>query len=243
MLPALAQERDHQPQPAMAEQLFALANQTRSRMGRGSLEWDQSLADAAMKHCQRMAVEGPLSHRYNGELDLTARAAQAGAHFSLIEENIAIGPYPATIHQEWMNSQGHRENLLNPDIDRIGVAVISARGVLYAVADYSKGVVQKNQAQVESTIGSMIRARGVALVSDPRLARAACAADHGAPRGPNGEEPGFVMRWQDSDLSHLPSALEQRLSSGQYRRAAVGSCEAHNTEGAFTTYRLAVLLY
>ena len=31
---------------------------------------------------------------------------------------------------------GHRTNLLNPEVDRVGVAVVATRGVLYAVADY-----------------------------------------------------------------------------------------------------------
>jgi uncharacterized protein YkwD len=52
------------------------------------------LAAAARRHCLRMAAEGPISHRYEGEPDLSERAAQAGAHFSLIEENVAVGPDP-----------------------------------------------------------------------------------------------------------------------------------------------------
>ena len=36
-----------------------------------------------------------------------------------------------------MQSPGHRENLLNPEVDHVGIAVVYARGVLYAVADYS----------------------------------------------------------------------------------------------------------
>src|ERR1700749_3302339 len=71
------------------EKIFALANQARAVQGLPALKWDPALAQAALRHCQRMSVEGPIAHRYNGELDLTERAAQAGAHFSLIEENIA----------------------------------------------------------------------------------------------------------------------------------------------------------
>ena len=39
-----------------------------------------------------------------------------------------------------MHSPGHRSNLLSPDVDHVGVAVVAARGVLYAVADYSRAV-------------------------------------------------------------------------------------------------------
>ena len=44
------------------------------------------------------------------------------------------------IHDEWMQSPGHRTNLLNPDVDHVGVAVVESRGVLYAVADYERAV-------------------------------------------------------------------------------------------------------
>src|ERR1700676_4136986 len=89
-LTADAQRGERTPQPAKAEQLFAMANATRAQEGRGRLIWDEALAEAAMNHCMRMAAEGPISHRYGGEPDLTARAGEAGEHFSLIEENIAV---------------------------------------------------------------------------------------------------------------------------------------------------------
>src|SRR5271165_1826750 len=126
-----------QPQ---AEQLFVLANQARAAQGVGPLKWDPALAAAALQHCQRMAQEGQIAHRYGGEPDLTARAGQAGAHFSLIEENVALGSYVGSIHDGWMQSQGHRANLLNPDADRAGIAVVASRGVFYAVADYARAV-------------------------------------------------------------------------------------------------------
>ncbi len=240
---AYAQGGERQPQPAKAEQLFALANETRARAGLGRLEWDQSLADAAMKHCMRMALEGPISHRYAGELDVASRAGEAGAHFGLIEENIAVGSYAARIHQGWMESPGHRANLLNPEIDRIGVAVVSAQGVLYAVADYAHGVAAMTPAQVEGKVGELIRVSGVSIRHDTTDARATCRLDTGIPQLAGVDRPQFVMRWQDSDLSRLPGTLTAKLASGHYRQAAIGSCPARNSEGAFTVYRVAVLLY
>jgi hypothetical protein len=231
------------PQPAKAEQLFAMANQTRAQEGRGRLVWDQALADAAMKHCMRMAAEGPISHRYGGEPDLTARAGEAGAHFSLIEENIAVGPYPGSIHQSWLNSPGHRANLLNPEIDRVGIAVVAAQGVLYAVADYARAVPVLSPGQVEGAVAGLLRAKGIKVRREAAEARAACRMNHGLPPGNGGEMPRFIMRWQDSNLDHLPPRLDESLDSGQYRQAEVGSCPAQDTQGAFTVYRVAVLLF
>ena len=239
---APAQRGESVPQPAKAEQLFAMANATRAQEGRGRLVWDQALADAAMKHCVRMVFEGPLSHRYGGEPDLSSRAGDAGAHFSLIEENIAIGPYPGSIHQGWLDSPGHRENLLNPEIDRVGIAVIAARGVLYAVADYSRAVAVLSQSQVEAQVGSLLRARGISLLRENGDARAACRLEKGLPSD-GANTPSFVMRWQDANLDQLPPRLVESLASGRYHRAAVGSCPPRGAEGSFTVYRIAVLLY
>jgi uncharacterized protein YkwD len=250
-LPAVAAAQWNSPAPnegsaglqGVSEQIFALANQARAQAGVGPLEWDPALAEAALLHCQRMAAEGPIAHRYGGEPDLSARAAQAGAHFSVIEENVAVGTSAGAIHDEWMQSPGHRANLLSPDVDRMGVAVVAARGALYAVADYSRAVQQLNAAQVEARVAALIRVSGVAILRDPSVARAACAMDGGMPPTAGGAMPRFVMRWQAGDLDQLPQALVDKLASGNYRQAAVGSCPAQISEGSFTAYRVAVLLY
>jgi len=226
-----------------AWQIVVLANQARAASGAGPLKWDPALAEAARRHCLRMAEEGEIAHRYGGEPDVTSRAGQAGAHFSLIEENVAVGPDPYTIHDAWMHSAGHRANLLNPEVDRVGVALVASRGTLYAVADYGRAVAVLTQAEVEAAIARLIHAAGVAVLRDPTDARAACEMDRGMPATLSGAEPRFVMRWQEADLSQLPKPLSERLATGDYRTAAVGSCAPQNVEGAFTVYRVAVLLY
>jgi hypothetical protein len=239
LAPAQTAARPGNLQPE-AEQLLALANRARASAGVVPLHWDPALAAAARQHCLRMAAEGPIAHRYNNELDVSGRAAQAGAHFSLIEENVAVGPDPATIHDEWMNSPGHRANLLSPDVNRVGLALVTSRGVLYAVADYSRAVPVLTQAQVEAAIAGLIRDRGVPVMADATNARTACAQD----RGSSGiAQPGFIMRWQGADLTQLPQPLLNHLASGRYRKAAVGSCPTGSIEGSFTAYRLAVMLY
>ena len=226
-----------------AAQILALANQARVAAGVPPLQWDGSLAAAARKHCLRMAGEGPLSHRYPGELDLAERAGQAGALFSLIEENIAIGPTPSDIHEQWMYSSGHRTNLLNPAVDRVGIAVVASRGVLYATADYSRGVQNLNPAEVEARVTALIRPRGLTILRDPQVARDACSMDRGIPASAGDSRPMFIMRWEDTELSQLPGGLSAQIATGRYHKAAVGSCTSTGTQGTFTAYRIAVLLY
>src|SRR5579863_2153469 len=174
-----------------AEQLLALANESRAAHGAGPLKWDPALAAAARQHCLRMAAEGPISHQYGGEADVSDRAGQAGAHFSLIEENVAIGPDPAAIHEEWMHSAGHRRNLLNPEVDRMGAAVVSSRGVLYAVADYERAVQVLTQAQVETAVAGLLREHGIVTFGDRAEARAYCERGQRVSGELSGIEPRF----------------------------------------------------
>jgi hypothetical protein len=240
---AAAQEGKRTPIQPEAWQLVLRANAARSEQGVGPLWWDPALAQAALEHCQRMVQEGQIAHRYGGEPSVGERAAQAGAHFSLIEENVAIGPTPAAIHNEWMESPEHRKNLLSPEVDRVGTAVVASRGVLYAVADYAKAVPVLTPAQVEARVAGLMRGSGVQVDPDPAAARAACAQDRGMPNAPTGIQAQFVMRWQDASLTQLPKSLSDRLASGQFHHAVVGSCPAQYVEGAFTVYRVTALLY
>jgi uncharacterized protein YkwD len=237
---ASAQQEAPHSEPEKAQQLFTLANQARADVAESPLEWDGALADAALKHCQRMAVEGPISHKYPGEPDLTLRAGSVGAHFSAIEENIAVGSFLSTIHQGWMDSAEHRANLLNPTVNRVGIAVVAAQGVIFAVADYATAVPVLTQTQVESAFGALLRARNIQVDAETADARSYCNSS-GHYRGNN--PPTFLMRWQNPDVVHLPQQLLDELANGRYHRAAVGSCPAEDVKGAFTVYRVAVLLY
>jgi uncharacterized protein YkwD len=240
--PADIQIANSQALRTKAEQLFELGNRARAAQGISPLQWDPALAAAALYHCARVAAEGPLSHQYAGEPELSERAGQAGAHFSLIEENIAEGYAPAQIHQMWMNSQGHRENLLNPEVDRVGIAVVARGSTLYAVADFGHAVAVLTPEQVESKVAGLVQATGVAAHLNSTGARIACAQDNGLPVSLDNRRPGFIMRWQDAELGHLPSALLDRIATGKYHEAAVASCPSQNAETTFTVYRVAVLL-
>jgi hypothetical protein len=236
-----AQTADSNTIQQEAWQLVLLANQSRAQAGAGPLKWDSALALAARQHCLRMAADSSISHQYPGEPDVKARAAQAGAHFSLIEENVALASTPAAIHDAWMHSPGHRANLLNPQVDHVGVAVVAGRDGLYAVADYERAVPVLSQAQIEAQIAGLLR--GVIILPDATLARAACAAQGQLPHPASGPRPRFDMFWEDAQLTQLPKDLADALASGQYHKASVGSCSAQGEAGSFTAYRIAVLLY
>jgi len=234
-------------QPAIlnadAGQLLTLANLARAAAGASPLEWDSSLAAAALKHCLRMPHGGPISHRYDGEPELAERDDLAGAHFSVIAENIGAAASSDEIQQGWMESQEHRDNLLNRDVDRVGIAVVGSGGFVYVVADYARSVPVLTRDQVEATFAGLLQARGLRILKDSRDARAYCAQSQEVAGAVLRSKPSYLLRWQNPDVTQLPELLLRRLNAVRYREAAVGSCPPKKLENSFTVYRVAVLLY
>jgi hypothetical protein len=232
------------PEPTPQErELLALTNRARAEHALGPLHWDPALAEAAQRHDRRMLGEPALSHRYPGEEELTERAARAGARFSIVAENLAVAPTPAGLLEAWMRSPAHRANLLDPRLDAIGLGVLSYGNELYATQDFAHAVAIATSEQAEAETAAQVKALGIGIRPDPDAignARASCAMDsgfHGDAR------PRFIMRWESSSLDRLPEPLTERIATGKYRSAAVGSCAADGPQAGFTSYRLAVLLF
>jgi uncharacterized protein YkwD len=120
------------------QELFNSVNQARRAQGLAALRWDESLAAAARRHAEVMAKHGSAQHGFDGEPSLSARAKQAGAHFSWLAENVIRGPTPGFIHAQFMKSPAHRANIVDADMDSIGVGVVERGGQLFAVEDFSQ---------------------------------------------------------------------------------------------------------
>lgn len=228
------------PQDSPEQQVMQLANADRAQQGLAPLKWDPALAQAATDHAQLMAQQSALSHQYPGELDLVARGGAAGAHFRSIAENVALAPTPRALEQEWMNSAPHRANILDPRMNTIGVGLVRKGGNYYAVEDFADGVARLGPEQIEQKMRQLLQQRGLQPAGMTQDARQTCEMEHGAA---GGSSPLFIMRWEGSDLEHLPPVLEQKIASGQFHKAAVGACDATSSAPGFTTYKIAVMLY
>lgn len=65
---------------------------------------------------------GTATHELNLHESASSRAQEQGYPSSLVAENIGAGyTTPEEVVQGWINSQGHRANLLNPDYTEIGI--------------------------------------------------------------------------------------------------------------------------
>jgi uncharacterized protein YkwD len=123
---------------AAEQQLFAGVNRARQAQGLPALRWDEALASAARRHAGLMAQHGSAEHGFAGEPNLASRARQAGAHFVWLAENVIQGPGVEVVQEEFLKSPNHRANILDSDMDSIGVGVVERGGQLFAVEDFSK---------------------------------------------------------------------------------------------------------
>jgi uncharacterized protein YkwD len=126
------------PATPSEKSLFESVNHVRKSNGLHALKWDDNLAAAARKHAQEMAKRGAVEHTFPGEPSLPSRATKAGAKFISISENVVRAANARTAHSQFMNSPNHKGNILDPDIDSIGIGAVEHGGELFVVEDFSK---------------------------------------------------------------------------------------------------------
>ncbi|OII60632.1 SCP-like extracellular [Streptomyces sp. CC53] len=105
-----------------------LVNKERAKAGCSPVRASGELASLARAYSQEMAERGFFSHTDPDGDSPWDRAAQAGIE-GLGGENIARGQADAAaVMDAWMNSEGHRANILNCDFNTLGVGVHFADG-------------------------------------------------------------------------------------------------------------------
>jgi uncharacterized protein YkwD len=125
----------------MEDQIIAHTNAERAKSpGCPSLRLDDRLRTAAQRHAADMASYGYLSHTGHDRSTPVQRMQDAGYDASGLgwAENVARGyPTVTAVMAGWMNSAGHRANILNCSFKAIGVGVArAADGELYFTQDF-----------------------------------------------------------------------------------------------------------
>lgn len=100
-------------------------NADRARAGLRRVALSRDLMRAAQRHACDMAERGYFSHSDPAGTRPSQRVRRAGYKSCLTAENIARGQKSvAEVHSAWMGSNGHRKNILLPDIRDIGIGVV-----------------------------------------------------------------------------------------------------------------------
>ncbi|MCM3123437.1 CAP domain-containing protein [Mesobacillus sp. AQ2] len=108
----------------LEKQILDITNAIRSRHELQLLEWDEKTAEVAYAHSKDMAIEDYFSHESEKYGDLSERLKAAEILYEVAGENIAANytDAPAVV-EGWLNSESHREALLNEDFSHLGVGV------------------------------------------------------------------------------------------------------------------------
>lgn len=229
-LPAAAQH-------SVAEQyLFSALNASRASAGLPRLAWNEALTRAAAQHAEWMSRKAVVAHRLEQEADLPERAAANGVRFSAIAENVGVSPSAVDMQDMWAHSEAHRENMLDPAVNSVGIAVRQQGDELWAVEDFATTSASLTLTEQEGRVNHLLRDRGIRSMGTED-ARAMCRVSTGYV----GRRPDFVMRFNATELTHLPALLEERLHRGGLSQAAVGACDS--VQGSFAVYSVAVALY
>lgn len=128
------------------ERVHYIVNERRSKAGAGLIDYDENLEDIAQYHSSDMATRGYFSHRSPGGETMTDRyekfncdcRVQLGdGEFATGGENIAKFTFENHVPTEldlaedvvegWMESEGHRENMLEDDWRREGIGVYAVQ--------------------------------------------------------------------------------------------------------------------
>lgn len=106
------------------KKMFELVNEERGRLGLDSLSLNERLSLVARSHAKDMWERRYFSHYSPDGDDVGDRLEDEGVLFLLAGENLALAPTTQTAHIGLMNSQGHRENILEANFKKVGIGVI-----------------------------------------------------------------------------------------------------------------------
>ncbi|MEM9567623.1 MAG: CAP domain-containing protein [Cyanobacteria bacterium P01_E01_bin.34] len=123
-------------------EILQLVNKERTDRGFSALTLSQKLDAAADLHSEDMATNGYFSHTGLDGSKVGTRISRAGyTQYNTWGENIAAGyPSAASVVQGWMNSSGHRKNILNPNFTHMGLGyVTNSSGTPYWTQVFAAG--------------------------------------------------------------------------------------------------------
>lgn len=126
----------------LESQVATLVNQERAKKGLMMLSANSMLSKVARYKSTDMATKNYFSHTSPTYGSPFKMMENFGVKFSAAGENIAYGqPTAQAVMNAWMNSPGHRSNILNPTYNRIGVgAAKNKNGVIYWTQEFIKAM-------------------------------------------------------------------------------------------------------
>jgi uncharacterized protein YkwD len=108
-----------------AESVLSSINAARAKAGCGPLRANPKLMAAARSHAKAMAEQNFFGHAGKDGSRMSSRIQRQGYSFRTAAENIAAGQKSAgEVVRSWLQSSGHRRNILNCRMEETGIALV-----------------------------------------------------------------------------------------------------------------------
>ena len=120
-------------------EVVRLVNAERAKESLAALDADSALDGTALVKARDMAVNNYFEHVSPSGVSLADLYRDYGIPYHYGGENLALGyETPASVVEAWMNSAGHRANIMNVNYTKIGVGIVrNASDVYYWVQHFT----------------------------------------------------------------------------------------------------------
>ncbi len=235
-------------------QLVQLLNQERARQGLSSLKVDDRLTQAARAHSPLMAQAKQLSHQMPGEPGLSKRLAATKLRSNDDAENVAYDYSVPAVHDGWLHSPGHRENMLSPKYNVVGIGVVKSGDVYWVTADFAHRPEEYSVNDAENAIIAgwererrRVRGAPAQVLRLPELRSLACNM---AKRGSLDTRAALKLPGVESAVTYTqpdpqtlaPNAIKMAHDPG-VKRFGVGACFGDGDKYPSGTWWVAMVFY
>jgi uncharacterized protein YkwD len=239
------------------KKIFELLNKERQKQGLAILRLSEPLTLLARKHCQDMAAHENLSHLSSSGEDYTDRLVEDGFYFKKNGENVARSDsFSAELIQEgFMKSPGHRENILDPDFEEVGIGTIcSEKKAYYVTQDFLLGLVPVDEQQAKKQIQRKINELRKESSLAPLVFKNEAddyARQYSSSRAKGELIPALPARFgavlilykSSPSLENVYSDYKEKAMDEIYETAGLGVCFLRNEKNRGGSYFITLLLF
>ena len=237
------------------QELVKELNASRREAGLPALRVNPKLTEAARKHSEIMAEQQKLTHVLPGEDPVAKRLADSGLRFNRSGENVGYNTDFNGVHEGFMNSPPHRENILSPGYTEVGIGVVhDDKGVWWATQDFAHSIIEQTATQAEDAAArrfTQLRAKAgeppLKRLAPKRLHDLACTMGNTGKLDPRQvlAIPGvhYAITYNNSRPEELPPSANSVAEKKAVTQYAVGACFVQEKSNPGGTYYVVLAFY